>query len=194
MLVDDLIQNHLQVLVGVIPLLPDILDLGPNADHFVVFLPHIRELALETVLEDIWWKEELREIEWLLLIVKIDSNLVVVVLLTHGQLVILLQENLTLPLKLLEVVEEGLVDLLNTVNDDADEDIVRRNAIIYQAVNIICDAHEGPFQHLLVLTVHTHTDSQLHSLGLLQQRDVVILMGLAHLLHGRTPRDFSHGC
>jgi hypothetical protein len=53
LLVDDFVENHLQVLVGVVAFLSDVLDLRPYACNFVVFLSNVDELAFEAVLEDI---------------------------------------------------------------------------------------------------------------------------------------------
>ena len=53
LLVDDFVENHLQVLVGVVAFLSDVLDLRPYACNLVVFLSNVDELAFEAVLEDI---------------------------------------------------------------------------------------------------------------------------------------------
>lgn len=112
-------------MIGIISFFSNILDLCANASHFIIFFPDISEFALEAILKDIWWEEEFREIKWLFLIIEIFSHLIIVVFLTHRQLVILLQKNLTLSLKLLKVVEERLINLLNTIDHNTNEDIVR---------------------------------------------------------------------
>lgn len=105
LLVDDFVENHLQVLVGVVAFLSDVLDLRPYACNFVVFFSNVDELAFEAILEDVWREQELGVVEWFCLIINLSSNLVVGVFLLHGQLVVLVEEDLALPLKLLEVVE-----------------------------------------------------------------------------------------
>ena len=53
LLIDDFVEDHLQVLVGIVALLADVLDLCADACHLVVFIPDVGELALEAVLEDV---------------------------------------------------------------------------------------------------------------------------------------------
>lgn len=125
LLVDNLIQNHLQILIGIVPFLLDALDLFLDAVDLIVLLSNIYELSLEAVIELIRREEEFAIIQGLLLIINLCFDLTVGVLLPHVEVIILLQEDLTLSLQFFKIIEKRLIDLLNTIDDDTYKDIVR---------------------------------------------------------------------
>ncbi len=91
------------------------------------------------------------------------------------------------------MVKERLVHFLDAVYDHADEDVVGGDAVVDESIDVVSDAHECPFQHSLVLTVHAHANGQLHPLRLLQQRNIVVLVRTANLLHRCSPGDLGQG-
>lgn len=51
LLINDLIDDHFEILIGVVPFLFDALDLGSNACHFVVLFSHVCKFPLVAVCE-----------------------------------------------------------------------------------------------------------------------------------------------
>jgi len=120
----NLIEDHLKILVFGTPLFLNAVNLFLDANNVIILLANVHELSLETVCMLLGSEEELAVIERLLLI-HFNVHLLTIVFLPHGQLVILVNKNLTLPLKFLKVIKQRFVDLLDAVNDNADKYIIR---------------------------------------------------------------------
>jgi hypothetical protein len=73
------------------------------------------------------------------MLVNFHVDLVMIILLAHAQFIILVNEDLAFPLELFEVVKEGLVNFLYSVDDDTDEDIVGTHAFFDELIYIISD-------------------------------------------------------
>lgn len=160
LLVDHAVEDHLQVLVVLVVLLLYVLDRPADAHHLVVLRPHPVELALHAALEVLRLEQELCEVERLfffdLLVV-----LVVFVLLLEGQHLVLLQEGLALPLKLLEVLEERLVDLLYSVHHHYHEDVIGTHARTHHFVDVLGHAGECFLENFPVFSGHADADAKL---------------------------------
>lgn len=188
LLVDHAVQDHLQVLVVLVVLLLYVLDRPADPHHLVVLRADPVELALHAALEVLGLEEELREVEGLfffdLLVV-----LVVFVLLLEGQHLVLLQEGLAFPLKLLEVFEERLVRLLNSVHHHHHEDVVGTHARTHHLVDIFGNSSQCFLERFPVFSGHADADAELAA----AVRSFLLLLCLthAHLVdEGRLRRDW----
>lgn len=171
-------------MIGVVSFLLDALDLLLDAVDLIVLLSYIRELPLEAIIELIRREQKFAIIQGFLLIIYLCFDLTVGVLLPHIEVIILLKEDFALSLKFFKIIEKRLIDLLNTIDDDTYEDIVRTKTRFHQFIYIVSYPHECPFQHLFVLTVHTDAYGQFQSFWFLEERDVVILMLFSDFLDG----------
>lgn len=103
MLVDHLIQNHLQIIVILIVLFFYILDGVLYTLDLIVFVSYPLELPLHSLLEIEGFEQKLTIIE-LLLLLDFLMVLIILIFLLQSKLFILIDEGITLPLKLLEVL------------------------------------------------------------------------------------------
>lgn len=105
-------------------------------------------------------------------------------------MIVLFKEDLTLPFEFLKIVEKRWVDLLDPIDYDCNINIVRSRSFFHKQIDVIRDSFKCPLQHRLVLAVHADADSQLGSLRLLKERNIVVLMVGSQLLESGLFIDF----
>ena len=127
LLVDHLVQNHLQVLIVFVIFFLYVLDGLFNTDDFIVLGSDVLEFGLDSGGELFWFEEEFAEVKGLfflyLLMVLVD-----LIFLLYSQLFVIFYEDFTLSLELFEVIEDALVDVGDSVHYYNHEHIVWRHA------------------------------------------------------------------
>ncbi len=143
LLVNDLIEDHFQILVGRVPLLFNVLDLRAQFGHLVILLSHPHELSFHAVVELLLLEQKSAVVKRTGF-VEICLHHVIFIFLTHRVLIVVFKKDLTLSFEFLEVVKKRFVDLLNTIDDDRNKDVVRVGTLLDQEINIIRDPLESP--------------------------------------------------
>lgn len=132
----NLIEYHFKVLIFGSTFLLNIVDLFLNAYDVVIFVANIDKFALKSVRVFLGCEEELTVVEGLTL-VNLDVDLLIVIFLAHGELIVLVNKNLTFPFELFEIVKERVINFLYSIDDDTDEDIVWTQAFFDELINVI---------------------------------------------------------
>jgi hypothetical protein len=148
-----------------------------NAKDLVIFSSNPFEFPLNPLLEIKGLKQEFAIVK-LFLLLDFLMILVILIFLLESELLVLINEGITLSLKLLEVFIERSIYILHSVNHHHHEDVIRRYARTNQLIDILCNTRKTLLQYLLILLLHAHTNSQLESF-LLRGRQRAIALSLA---------------
>lgn len=138
LLVDDLIDDHLEILAGRAPLLLDGLDLLPHFVNLIISLSNSCKFAFDPV-SKLFLKEKKLTVIEVIILFKVRVHHSLLVLLPHGVMIIFLQKNLTLPLEFLEVIEKRRVDLLDPIDNDCNKNIIRSCSFLNQQIYVVGD-------------------------------------------------------
>jgi hypothetical protein len=111
----------------------------------------------------------------------------------HGVFVVLFEKDLAFPFKFFEIGEERGIYLLDAVDDDGHEDVIRIGPLLNEKVDVVGNTFKGSFQHGLVFGVHADADGHLCTCGFFEKREVVVLMVSSEFFEGGLGVDLLEG-
>lgn len=145
--------------------------------NLIIFIPYPFELPLHPLLEIEGLKQKLAIIQ-LLLLLDLLVILIILIFLLQGQLLILINKGIALPLELLEVLIQRSIHILHTIDHHHHEHIVRGYTRTNELIYILGNTRQTLLQYFLILLLHAYADPQLHSF-VLEGRDRAVALRLA---------------
>lgn len=153
------VDNHFEVVVILVMFLLYILDGLLYPQHFVVFFTDVDKLAVYPLSKFVFFEQKLAVVKWLISLYFCVVQLMLV-LFAQSQLIVFLQVDLTLPLKLFKVLIQRGIHIAYSVDDYHYKDIIRTNSRSDNLVDVVSHSHQRTFEFLFILFAHADANSQ----------------------------------